>query len=78
MKKGIHEGDPLSPYLYVIVAKALHFMFQLASSQGLLCGFRIGRTELEITHLQYTDDMILFLTADVEELKMVRTILVWF
>lgn len=78
MEKGIRQGDPFSPYLYVIVAEALHLMFSVASSHGLIHGFRIDHFEVNLNHLQYADDSILFLKADEEELNMVHAILLWF
>lgn len=75
MKKGIRQGDPLSPYLYVIVVEALHLLLHVAASQGLTHGFQVAHSEVDITHLQYADDMILFLKTEVEELRMVWAIL---
>lgn len=78
MGKGVRQGDPLSLYLYVIIAEALHLMFQVVSYQGWSHGFRIGQSHIVISHLQYADDSILFLKEDEEELKTVWVVLKWF
>lgn len=74
MEKGVWQGDPLSPYLYVMVAKAL-LMFQVVSSQGWIQGLRIENSDIEISHLQYAYATGLFLKADIEVLKTVRVVL---
>lgn len=78
MEKGVRQGDPLSPYLYAIVVEALHLMFQYVCSQGLIHGFGITHSDIEIPHLQYVNDIVLFLKADKEVVKTARAVLVWF
>lgn len=78
MGRGIRQGDPLSPYLYVMVVEALHLMLHDVVALGLVHGFHVEHTDLEIIHLHYADDTILFVNADEEELKLVVAILLWF
>lgn len=78
MEGGIRQGDHVSDYLCIMVAKALHLMLHVAPTQGLVHGFHIEHTDLEITHFHYADDTILFLKADKGELKKVGVILLWF
>lgn len=53
-------------------------MLHDATTQGLIHGFHVEHTDLEISHLQYADDTILFLKADMDELKLIVAILLWF
>lgn len=75
MEKRVRQGDPLFPYLYVIVVEALHLMSQVVYSQGCIHGFCTGHSDIEVSHLHYADDTILFLKVDEEVLTTVRAVL---
>lgn len=47
--RGLREGDPLSPFLFLIVAEGLNGMFNEAASLGFFEGYKAG--ELSISHL---------------------------
>ncbi|XP_071700500.1 uncharacterized protein [Rutidosis leptorrhynchoides] len=60
LKRGIRQGDPLSPYLFIIVAEALNKMIKRAIEVNMFKGPTIGKDNVMISHLQYADDTILF------------------
>ncbi|KAJ9567392.1 LOW QUALITY PROTEIN: hypothetical protein OSB04_003358, partial [Centaurea solstitialis] len=64
MERGLRQGAPLAPFLFLIVAECLHIMVDEAKSKGLFKGVSIGRDNTLITHLQYADDIIFFGTWD--------------
>ena len=49
-KRGVRQGDPLSPFLFVIVAKALGRMVNKAALVGLLGGFKVVDAVPLVTH----------------------------
>ncbi|XP_071718103.1 uncharacterized protein [Rutidosis leptorrhynchoides] len=59
-ERGIRQGDPISPFLFIIVAEGLNILVKRALSNGHLQGLKIGHDNLVITHLQYADDTIFF------------------
>ncbi|GKV09634.1 hypothetical protein SLEP1_g21105 [Rubroshorea leprosula] len=61
--KGLRQGDPLSPFLFLVVAEALSGLVWKAEEIGLLKGIQVGRGNLRLTHLQFADDTILFSEA---------------
>eukprot|EP00268_Persea_americana_P041152 TRINITY_DN40_c1_g1_i1.p1 TRINITY_DN40_c1_g1~~TRINITY_DN40_c1_g1_i1.p1 ORF type:complete len:105 (+),score=16.94 TRINITY_DN40_c1_g1_i1:545-859(+) len=56
VRRGLHQGDPLSPFLFLIVAEALGRMIKKAVNAGMFEGFRVARNSPVISHLQYADD----------------------
>ena len=79
--KGLRQGDPLSPYLFVIGMEALSCLINRAVEGNYFAGSRIavGRGEnLVISHLLYADDTLIFCQANKEQLKYLSWILMWF
>ena len=69
--KGLRQGDPLSPYLYMIGMEALSGMLKSAVEGNFISGCRFGGRdgrELVISHLLYVDDTVLFYEANSEQL----------
>ncbi len=58
MEKGVRQGDPLSPFLFLIVAEALNVMMLEAVENNLFTGVKVGDGNLVVSHLQYADDAI--------------------
>ena len=65
--RGLRQGDPLSPFLFTIVADVLSRMLLKAEERSLLEGFRVDRCK--VSHLQFADDTILFANSCAEELQ---------
>ena len=79
--KGLRQGDPLSPYLFVIGMEALSCMINRVVDGNYLSSSRVanGRGEdLSISHLLYSDDTLIFCEADLDQLKFLSEILMWF
>ncbi|KAB2632299.1 hypothetical protein D8674_028546 [Pyrus ussuriensis x Pyrus communis] len=62
--RGLRQGDPLSPYLFILVGEVLSKMIQGEVDQGRLEGVKIGGSGPVISHLFFADDTLLFLRAD--------------
>lgn len=63
--EGGSDKGILYPPIYVLVTEALHLMLHEALAFGLIHGFHVEHSGLEITHLKYADDTILFLNSEV-------------
>jgi hypothetical protein len=58
--RGIRQGDPMSPYIFVICMDKLSHLISHAVRQGNWKGIRAGRTGPMISHLMFADDLLLF------------------
>ncbi|XP_060969805.1 secreted RxLR effector protein 78-like [Cannabis sativa] len=54
--RGLRQGDPLSPFMFTLVADVLGRMVVKAVSSGNFSGFEVGKEKVHISHLQFADD----------------------
>ena len=66
MERGLRQGDPLSPFIFVLVAEVLNKLLIKAKDLELIEGIKIRRDNVELSHLQYADDTVLFCPAKPE------------
>ena len=76
LQRGLRQGDPLSPFLFDIAVEGLTVLFNRAFSIGYFRGLEIDHGF--ITHLQYTDDTLIFSPTNHESLQHVKRILRWY
>jgi len=56
--KGLRQGDPLAPFLFIVVAEGLAGLVRQATKASMLSGVKIGRGEVELCILQFADDTL--------------------
>ncbi|RVW15175.1 LINE-1 reverse transcriptase-like [Vitis vinifera] len=79
--RGLRQGDPLSPYLFVMGMEILDVLIRRAVEGGYLSGCNIrggSRTSLHISHLFFADDTIVFCEASKDQVSHLSWILFWF
>ncbi|GJR59837.1 RNA-directed DNA polymerase, eukaryota [Tanacetum coccineum] len=56
-RKGLKQGDPLSPFLFLLIMESLHLSFQNLVNEGLFKGVSVS-SSLHLSHLFYAGDVI--------------------
>nr|XP_029151527.1 uncharacterized protein LOC114925926 [Arachis hypogaea] len=77
-ERGLRQGDPLSPFLFVLVVDVLHRMVGEAVRNGRILPLVVSRDSVELSHLQFADDTILFCPPEDETMKNYKRLLRWF
>ena len=78
VKEGLdRQVDPLSPFLFDLVADILNSILNNARKQGYLKGVNIGN-DTNIFNLHFADDTLLFLETSKENLATLQWILIGF
>ena len=72
---GLRQGDPLSPYLFLICAMGLQSLLTKAEVKGHIRGVAICRNGPKISHLFFADDSVLFCSAKEAECQKILDIL---
>lgn len=60
MERGLRQGDPLSPFLFLIVVEALQITMLEACNNGIYKGIHLNKFGSNISLLQYADDALFF------------------
>ncbi|GJW34624.1 putative RNA-directed DNA polymerase, eukaryota, reverse transcriptase zinc-binding domain protein [Tanacetum coccineum] len=58
ISRGLRQGDPLSPFLFILAMEGLHAFICKAIDIGIYSGARIGDNNMSLSHLIYADDVI--------------------
>jgi hypothetical protein len=58
--RGLRQGDPISPYIFLICAEVLSSMVTVANREGSLTGVQTSKLGPRVSHLFFADDSLLF------------------
>ena len=74
-ERGLRQGDPLSPYLFLLCAEGLSALLRKSEADHKLCGVAVSRGGPRVNHLLFADDSLLFFRANISECQVVKEIL---
>ena len=75
MRKGVRQGDPLSPILFNIVVDMLAILIERAKENQQFKGVVPHLIDDGLSILQYADDTILFMEHNLEQAKNLKLLL---
>jgi len=73
--RGIRQGDPLSPYIFILCSEVLLRLCNKAQAERTLKGVKVARGCPRINHLLFADDTMFFTNASEQSSKALKDIL---
>lgn len=70
--RGIRQGDPLSPFLFLLVSEVLSGLLSRLHEKGKYEGFVVGKDVVHVSVLQFADDTLIFCKYDDDMLENLR------
>ncbi|XP_072077874.1 uncharacterized protein [Arachis hypogaea] len=62
-RRGLRQGDPISPYLFVLCMERLACFISKQVDEGIWDGVTVSRGGPRVSHLMFADDLLLFCKA---------------
>lgn len=73
--KGLRQGDPLSPYLFILAIEDPSRMLKLAESEGRISGIKVNKNAPPISHLMFADVTLVFVKSSLQDISTLQEIL---
>eukprot|EP00253_Pinus_taeda_P002612 PITA_02612 len=73
--RGIRQGDPISPFLFIMAAEGLGRIIKRELREKRIKGLKPWGNNLEITHQQFVDDIMLFGEVSIKEVRNIKRVL---
>jgi len=74
-KRGLRQDDPLTPFLFIIVAEGLTGLVREASKIRILEGVRVRSNNVEVKMLPFADDTLFFCQPHMQCVLPVKAVL---
>ena len=73
--RGLRQGDPLAPFLFLIVVEGLSRLVRQANKLKILNGVKVGRCEAEVCVSQFADDKLFMCDDSYRNIITIKAIL---
>ena len=73
--RGLCQGDPLSPYLFLLCTEGLTALLNHAEQSGELVGVKVCRDAPSVTNLLFADDLLILMKANVQNATCLKSLL---
>lgn len=65
--RGFRQGDPISPYLFILCVEIFSHLLRRAEERNSLKGVKVASTAPSVNHLFFADDCIIFSRASMQD-----------
>nr|KYP48048.1 LINE-1 reverse transcriptase isogeny [Cajanus cajan] len=73
--RGIRQGGPISPYLFVLCMERLFQLISAAVTSDQWKPIKLSRDGRPLSHLAFADDLVLFAEASINQVEIIKTCL---
>ncbi|KAA3460139.1 reverse transcriptase [Gossypium australe] len=73
--RGIRQGCPLSPYIFVLCMEWLAYLIKSEITSGKWQPIKLSRSEPALSHLFFADDLVIFCKAEMDQAILLKEIL---
>ncbi|CAN1318107.1 LINE-1 retrotransposable element ORF2 protein [Linum perenne] len=73
--RGLRQGDPISPFLFIMITNALSHLIHAEVIRGGIRGIRLNPSCPPLTHVLFADDTVIFGRATTEEVRNFKDII---
>jgi len=79
MERGLRQGDPLSPFLFLLAAEGSNVLMNYLVDVGLFRGYHVGcQNTVQIPHLQFAKDTLIISEKSWANVRSMSTMLIFF
>jgi len=76
LARGLRQGDPLSPFLFLLAAEGFHVMMEAIVSNNIFSAYKVGPTQsLSVSHLQFADNTLILGEKSWANVRTMRVVL---
>ena len=73
--RGIRQGDPISPYLFLLAAEGFSCLLNSRLQSSTLKGIKVAPSAPVVSHLLFADDSLLFFGANLENAQVINDVM---
>lgn len=74
-ERGLRQGDPLSPYLFLLCAEGFSAMLNKAEEEEKLEGVKVCQNAPSVSHLLFADNPLILFRANRDDAQTIQSIL---
>lgn len=71
-KRGLRQGDPLSPYLFTLVMEVFNLIIKRNIEMRLLFKYHRKCRFQKITHICFADDLLVFCSGQIRSVRIIK------